>query len=40
VNGLIGDNECAKRDIEKSLYRGLYIMVASLKRVLLWTGSQ
>jgi len=24
-NGLIDENECAKRDIEESLYRGLYI---------------
>jgi len=23
--GLIDDNECAKRDIEESLYRGLYM---------------
>jgi len=24
-NGLIGYNECAKRDIEESLHRGLYM---------------
>jgi len=24
-NGLIGDNEFEKRDIEESLYRGLYM---------------
>jgi len=24
-NGLIDDSECAKRDIEESLYRGLFM---------------
>jgi hypothetical protein len=36
-NELVDDNECAKRDIEESLYRGLalYVLAASLKRILL-----
>jgi len=34
-NGLIDDNECAKRDIEEFVHRALYVMVASLKRILL-----
>jgi len=34
-NGLIDDGECAKRDINEFVQRALYVMVASLKRILL-----